>query len=191
MLALIVAAMTFAPFVALSDSPPNVHAPVQLEKGHGYLIVDLKLARDTGTVTIGRLSKTNSRGKRRARTILELGPFSEGRHFYLLSLPEGNYVWSEISVPHYDLPHRVDQTQDERWSFSVQADQLNYAGQLLVREGRSTDRVSIALLNRIASSLTELTAAFPDAFSIYPLRNASMHRDQFIESFLSQSNSPQ
>ncbi len=185
---LIATCVLLAPVASFADTTITAHAPAPLKKRNGYLIVDLDLQRDTGAITIGRWRGSPSASKRKLKTVAELGPLREGRHLYLLSLPEGEYAWSEINIPHYDLPHRVDLSQDERWSFSVRAQQLNYSGQLLVNEDRSSDTASVLLLNRIAYSLDDLRTTFPEAFAAYPLRSAGTYRDTFIETFLTSTD---
>ncbi len=162
-----------------------------MKKNYGYVVVDLNLERDTGKIVIGRLKKTGANRERKAKTAIEIGPFKKGRYFFLFALPEDNYVWTEISVPHYDLPHVVDQLQDERWSFSVQANYLNYAGQIRVNEERSSRRISLGLINRLAASLNELRSAYPEQFRQYPLRSAGIYRDLFVEKYMTKADPQQ
>jgi hypothetical protein len=172
------------PASSKSDDALTINAPQELDKKSGYLLVDLNLERDIGIVVIGSATRLSSSRRNVTKPFIKLGPLSAGRHLYLLSLPEGEYSWSEISVPHYDLPHRVDSSEDSGWRFRVMAGQINYAGQILISKERSSSKVSIALLNRIAYTLDELRAAYAIPFDRYQLHYAGLTRDLFVEEIL-------
>lgn len=158
-----------------------VHAPQQLQRDQGYILLDLNLERKVSEIVIASVSRLRSSRKVRYSGDIVLGPYDPGRHLILLPLREGQYGWRHTSIPHFDLPYRVDKSDDERWRFTVEEDSISYIGQLVVREERGSNSASVSLVNRIAMTGEEIASAFPTEFELYSLRYGGILRDAFFE----------
>ncbi len=160
----------------------------EIGRGYGYLLLDLNLERDVGHIKLHTNTKIKSKSKnRRDRGTIELGPFKAGRHLRLIALPQGEYQWEETNVHHYDLPSYFSTVDDDRWQFSIKALRINYIGQLLVSEERSSRSVAVRLVNRIATSGEEVREKFATEIERYPLNNSGSFRDHFFETWVNRA----
>lgn len=179
-----VSVAVFALIFGLQSTAEEVtYAHRPLQKFEGYLLLDLLLERDVSEIALRPpLSRMTGFGKRSPKD-LKLGPYKEGRHLALIPLKEGWYHWVGTAVPHFDLPFRMDTSDDERWRFSISKQRINYIGQLVVRKERSSDSVSVDLLTRIAATQDSLTTVFANELAQYPLRYGGYPRDRFFEAY--------
>ncbi|MEM8982400.1 MAG: hypothetical protein AAGC71_05200 [Pseudomonadota bacterium] len=148
---------------ALADDVPNLLA------GEGYLLIDA----DIGRKTVGwRLSKE-----------IVVDEIPVGRSLRLIKLKRGTYQWQEISVPHFDLPHRVDLSDDSRWSFTIESNRINYAGTLIVGDVRQRENVNVWYVNRLSEVFARLAETYPDLLASHPLVYSGRYRDDFLEEY--------
>lgn len=157
------------------------HPSEELGRNQGYLLLDLQLERFVSEIVLNAPRKRRRNPNDRHIEVIELGPYGEGRHLLLVPLRVGNYRWARTSVPHFDLPFRLDKSEDDRWRFSIARNRINYVGQLVVRKERATDVLSVVLLNRIAMTRNDIESTFVTELSRYPLRHAGVYRDKFFE----------
>lgn len=103
-----------------------------------------------------------------------------GRDTRLLRLREGNYRWEEIDVPYFDLPHRIDTSDDSRWSFTVERQKINYAGTLIIDETRASDAVGVRFVNRSSEIVARLREKYPEHVETLGVRFAGSYRDDYL-----------
>lgn len=149
---------------AAADAAPE---KFELDYKQGYVVIDTDVRR---TVSDWRLE-----GK------VSMGRLPIGRNIQLIKMRPGSYQWTEISVPHYDLPHNLDLSDDKRWAFKVERHKINYFGTLIVGEDRGSKSVDARLVNRTAEILEMLRDQFPEQTALYDIKYAGTARDDFLE----------
>ena len=140
---------------------------IKLDYKEGYVVIDTDVRR---TVADWRLE-----GK------VSMGELPLGRNLRLMPMKAGSYQWTEISVPYYNLPHALDLSDDQRWSFKVERHKINYFGTLIVAEDRGSDSVDARLVNRAAQVIELLMEQYPEHLALYQLQYAGSKRDDFID----------
>ena len=138
----------------------------ELPLRYGYLVIDTIVGRAT---TNWRLNQS-----------LKFVNLPLGRRTKLIRLPVGNYQWQHIDLPHFDLPHRVDLTDDVRWSFTIKQRQINYVGTLIVNETRGSDSANVRFVNRSSDIVDRLNTQFPMQISRYGLTFSGSYRDDYF-----------
>lgn len=146
----------------------------QLSSRTGWLVLDIAAERRVGSLAFRRAGR---------RWDHRLEPVEPGRTFEVVEIRGGDYQWSEISLPHYDLPFRRVVADDERWRFRVERGAVNYIGQIIVNERRGTDYVDVRLVNRIAADYPELQQRLEPYLKCYPLVYSGAVRDDFLEEY--------
>jgi hypothetical protein len=138
----------------------------ELGKRYGYLVLDTIVGRPA---TNWQLSDG-----------LVIKRLPLGRDTRLLRLREGSYRWEEIDVPYFDLPHRIDTSDDSRWSFTVKRQKINYAGTLIIDETRASDAVGVRFVNRSSEIVARLREKYPDHVAMLGVRFAGSYRDDYL-----------
>ena len=139
----------------------------ELNNRYGYLALDTMVERP---VTNWRLSRS-----------LAIDKVPEGRQLRLIRMRIGKYQWTEINVPYFNLPHRMDLSDDTRWAFEIHPRKINYAGTLVVGEQRSSDSVEVRFLNRTTEVLELLREKFPAQAEVFEVVYSGAARDDFLE----------
>lgn len=156
-----------------------------LKNKHGYLLIDLHVRGTAPSLKFVRLNTGSPRylssdpkpRKRSSGILLELKDKSDG--FYMLSLPEGLYQITRINAPYFNLPFRLDTEYVSKWRFYIRSGKTNYVGKLVFEKERSTDTISVKLINRLAADKSRIDAALVKVSSEAPLVLGTGVRDDF------------
>jgi len=161
-------AMAMVLFVALKlHAAEPYDTESELESRYGYLVIDTIVYRTTSN---WRLDKT---------FVIDRLPI--GRRTILVRLRAGSYHWQEIDVPYFDLPHRVDLADDERWVVTVKKQEINYAGTLIVGESRGSDSVSVRYINRSSEIVELLRENYTEHLQKYGITYSGRIPDKFFQ----------
>ena len=162
---------------------PNQAKP--LSKGQGYLLVKMDVTAVAPSLTVDRLKNegelyldTNeSRTFEDEEFTVALKGVEKG--FYLIRLPAGLYQITQVNVPYFNLPFKLDTSKNTAWRFGIAEGQTNYIGTLFVDKERSSELVNVALYNRYATDKQTISADYPTLLSSASLRNGIGVRDDF------------
>jgi hypothetical protein len=156
-------------FAAEAKMSRLIDGAPELKKGQGYLLIKLDVAVDNARMVIerDRLDLTS-----------ELKARPDG--FLLIRMPSGKYYVDEVQVPYFNLPYRVDTSDDPRWAFTIEPNTINYLGELIIKKPRTRSRVSSQIRNRSALHADEFCSKYSEACVAYPFRFAANYRDDFI-----------
>lgn len=151
---------------------PNNPSP--LGRKEGYLLIDLQSQNPRILLKVRRMTKKAKQipGRHHNRLIskeitLSLNNLDAG--LYLATMSAGSYQITEVSVPFYDLPFRLDVSEKKRWQFKVEAKKINYLGHLYVNNERSVEDVEIKLSNQFATNYDNIYAQVILAYEELPL----------------------
>ena len=137
-----------------------------LPASHGYLLIDSDIGRKTTDWVLN--------------DDLVVDELPLGRTLRLLKLEKGRYQWQRISVPYFDLPHRLDLSDDSRWGFRITSGRVNYVGTLIVDEVRATDNVDVRFVNRLSEVVERFQKEYPVEAAEYELVYSGLQRDDYL-----------
>lgn len=149
----------------------EIRPSIELSRKQGLLILDLDIKATVSEISFNK-------GK------LKLGPYQPGRYIELIPVEKGSYQLSTVAAPHYDLPFRLNFHKYPNLRFNVEAQHLNYFGQIILAQSRSSDSLNIRVENRLASSTAAIKEKSADLLNFYPLHYAGLHQDHFFQRFL-------
>lgn len=168
--------------VGCASAPPVPVAPGPFEplaEGEGYLIVQV----DT-RVGIERLEASD-------RVLAQDLP--PGEHLWLVRMKAGRYRWSKVRFLPQSAATRTVQTRDlevfdqREFEFDVEAGQVNYPGEILVRVGDEDEGLdsgfSLRSRNRAAMAIRGLRKTHPELIDALPLRYAGTRDDEFLKAY--------
>lgn len=146
-----------------------------LSYSKGLLVLDMVVKRPVSSLEFKKVKSS--------RRSIKLGAFGVGRVLKAVEVNRGEYQWSEIELPYYDLPFRRVVADDKRWRFHIKPGAVNYVGQIIVGEHRGTDYVDVRLVNRIATEYPEIQQTLKPDLDCYPLVYSGAGRDDFLKEY--------
>jgi hypothetical protein len=97
-----------------------------------------------------------------------------------INLPEGLYQITQVDVPHFDLPYKINTNNQDVWRFRVHRNKINYIGTMKVSPIRSKNTVDTVWLNQFATHLVALQTIVADADIGLPIVHGAGYRDPFF-----------
>lgn len=71
--------------------------------------------------------------------------------FYFIPMFSGIYQVTRVNAPFYDLPYWLDTENQADWRFSIEANKVNFAGEIYIAKERGTRVIDVHLFNRFAT----------------------------------------
>ena len=182
--------------IAIALPPPAYSADValhtletlpELRRSSGYVLIGVDAGDTDSFLKIKRLDSRADRSEPlRSKFAVDDPAFrvnlaGKETGFYFMMLPVGFYQITEVSYPYYDLPFRLSTNKEREWRFFVAAEQVNYAGQLIVARERSESTLDVNLINRLAADYSTITERYGDLLTRFPLASGVGLRDDFLE----------
>lgn len=124
-------------------------------------------------------------------------PVERGKHLFLVRARAGRYSWTGVQTPG---PHgsRLRYTisgksylRPEELDFEVKAGFINYAGDLIIRETRKSYNeywMNFRNRNHAAMAIRLLQQKYPALLERFPVRNASLSGDTFLDFYQSEKD---
>lgn len=106
--------------------------------------------------------------------------FSGRTNMVSINLPEGLYQITQVEVPHFDLPYKIDTNNQDVWRFRVNRNKINYIGTMKVSPIRSKNTVDTVWINQFATHLQALQTIVADADIGLPIVHGAGYRDPFF-----------
>lgn len=156
-----------------------------LKKGHGYLLVKMDVTGVAPSLTVDGLSNEgalyldSSEARKYEDDEFTIALKDVAKGFYLLSLPAGLYQVTQVNVPYFNLPFKLDTSKNTAWRFGIAEGKTNYIGTLFVDKERSSELVNVALYNRIATDFETIKTNYSALLVNAELRNGIGVRDDF------------
>ncbi len=185
-----------------SYTPISIAAPVRLnlervdsisplKSDQGYLLINLKVSSSSPSIEFYRLNvgdqtylRANQKFKKNSKKfILDLKNKSAG--YYFCKLSPGLYQITNVNVPYFDFPFKLNTDNARAWRFSIVEGKVNYIGKLEIDKERSSKNVNIKLLNRIATELDTISTVIEKLSPKVYLRSGTGVRDDFYDAFSS------
>lgn len=170
----LISSALIASFSAASEPPP----PWKGNKGAGFLLIYADVTNEYATMHVQRISSPGS-----PEIEIKLSGHGENR-WIRKALKAGRYQVTSIKVPYFDLPFRLDTTEDQSWAFRVHGSSSNYFGTVSINRERTRNSVDIHRSNRLASQIQELRTYIGENRENYPLTTSFSYRDDFIDTLL-------
>ena len=156
----------------------------KLSSSEGFLLLKLNVESEAASIhyakmkvnRTGYLQPGDSSAYQREKK-LSLSGLAAG--YYLVPLKQGIYQITRIGAPFYQLPYYLSLDSIKAWRFSVEAEHLNYAGELVVEKERGLKHINVDLLNRFAADQAELNLLLAKLSTSYPLLLSPGYRDDF------------
>ncbi len=157
-----------------------------LKEGEGYLMVHINVE---GTAPFIEFSKLKTKHKSFIKKKKQ--SYSEDYRISLKNIPQGlyfipmlsgTYQVTKVNTPFYNLPYWIPTENDVRWRFSIDANAVNFIGELFIAKERGTKEVNAELINRFATLHEEIQNAvneLPPSFTSTIKINAG-YRDDFL-----------
>jgi hypothetical protein len=113
----------------------------------------------------------------------------EGRHAWMVRVPEGRYRWKRIEVGSSPRNRSIYMLEsDEELSFEAVAGKINYPGELVIRPGPRSQwgGKTLVVRNRNHSALVvrELRGSYDSILRSFPLHYAGFSGDRFLEYYM-------
>jgi len=161
-------------------SNSSSESPYRLKKKQGLLLIKLDVEVDSAKMLVSGFSRS-------ARPVtLDLKPDELG--YMAIKIASGTYKVTEIQVPYFDLPYRVDLSGDRRWQFVIKPRQTNYLGEITVSKLRTKGTIDFRIHNRIAVDYQDYCQLNSGTCNTYPFRFAARYRDDFLAHYLGRDN---
>lgn len=149
----------------------------KLGPNEGFLMVDVDT---TSRISAVRIKKLDS-----VLDAAVLPHVDIGRTQQLFIVEAGEYVWDELDLTTSSMRARYALGKDPEYHFRVEAGQINYPGDLIVRP-RTLEQTSFHLSNRALPLLDWLESQHPSLYRDYPFRYSGRYPDPFPEFYRSQ-----
>ncbi|WP_250459059.1 hypothetical protein [Microbulbifer litoralis] len=164
--------------------------PPELGSGQGYLLVHVDAGGSAPSLEFARIRRAGSEPLEVDEPVrfaakadkLSLKGLEPG--FYLLPLRAGQYQFTRVNAPYYDLPYWMGTDLAANWRFVIEEGRTNYIGDVEIRKERASNSVDTNLLNRIAIRKPEIEAAMPDLLIDCPLSFNAGYRDDFFRALI-------
>ena len=175
-------------------TPIKVENAKPLKKDQGYLLVKMDVEGVAPSLTVDRLRNKGgsfldeNESVRLLDEIFTIKLKDVGKGFYIMNLKAGLYQVTSVNVPYFNLPFRLDTSEEVTWRFSIHEGKTNYIGTLFVDKERSSQLVNVALFNRIATDKGTIETKFSGLLSQAALRNGTGVRDDFTQLLESANN---
>lgn len=181
----IVAALHIALVFALWLGSPTVGAVSKVDPGEvprlepdeGFLVVNVDTTSRISSVRIQKL------GSVLAAAVLP--HIDIGRTQQVFVVEAGEYAWDELDLTTNVMRARYLLGKDAEYHFRVEAGQINYPGDLIVRP-RTLEQTSFHLSNRALPVIDWLESQHPSLYRDYPFRYSGRYPDPFPEFYRSQ-----
>ena len=157
-----------------AEEPIYKNFEKELPKRHGYLLVDTEVER---LVSAWELNSDR---------VAPVRP-PIGRRLMLKALRPGEYAWESISIPHFNLPHKL-KLEQSRWRFTIRSGVINYAGTLFVGERRGRKTLDVRMINRSTEVWALLNTQHPKVLKKYGFEYNGEYPDHFVDEYLTLSN---
>jgi len=165
---------------ACAGAPPAIVVPGAfdpLEPGVGFLVVQIDS--DLGVERI------------QAGGIVMAQDLHAGRHIWLVRMKEGPYRWTDVRLVAAQSrdatirPEAITVKNEREFVFEVEAGQLNYPGEIVIRM-RDPDRgiaagVTVRNRNHSAMALRKLMKTHSELVAAHPARYAGWSGDEFLQ----------
>lgn len=169
---------------SLSDIP-------ELRSKQGYLLIDLDINQTKPSLKLKRLTRNtdyleqyNPQENTQRKHTLRIENNINGMH--VVALAKGIYQITQLNVPYFNLPYRLDTDNKRQWRFRIEEGKINYIGKLSIAKERSTSNIDAKLINRLASDMQHIN----DTVSLFPeklsLGSGMGYRDDFLDSLLTE-----
>lgn len=163
----------------------------ELSGSQGYLLIDLNLGGVAPSFIFAKVrsNKTNAKDVKlkssQLKDFTSIGLKNKSNGLYVIALKSGLYQISQVNVPFYDLPFRYETDNRREWRFRIESGKVNYIGQLLVEGERHVDKVTVRLLNRIATDKVRIERELSKIPFAYSLVSSPGVRDDFYSELVS------
>ncbi|MEM6638329.1 MAG: hypothetical protein AAF610_00365 [Pseudomonadota bacterium] len=174
------------------DSEVAIFSPgqaIELDGDEGLALFELVIDGTAPSMNVARLSHRKSTPpphdepvsrKRSSVVRLDQAP----TEWVVLRLREGWYQITEVDAPFFELPYRLDTSDDPLWRFCVVPGKTAYAGRLFIAKERRTDFVEVTLESRIAFQFETLQAHRDDWFGDANLIYGRAIPDPYVDTLL-------
>lgn len=105
-----------------------------------------------------------------------------------MNLPEGLYQITQVDVPHFDLPYKINTNNRDVWRFRVSRDKVNYIGTMKVSPIRSKNTVDTVWLNQFATHFASLQTLLTNSAITLPIVHGAGYRDPFFAALEGSNN---
>ena len=92
----------------------------------------------------------------------------------------GNYQITNVNAPFYDLPFSLTTRNRASWRFAIEADKINFIGEISIAKARATNTIDVNLHPRIAVHYQRIGHELAELLTRYPLVSNLGYRDQFL-----------
>lgn len=155
--------------------------PIELAEDEGLLIVQVDTHSSLLRLVLSRAQISDT--------------IEPGKHLFLVRARAGQYSWTGVQTAgprvnriRYTLS-RKSYPRPEELDFEVKAGFINYAGDLIIRETRKAHGeywVAFRNRNHSAMAIRLLQQKYPALLERYPVRNASLSGDTFLDFYQSE-----
>jgi hypothetical protein len=155
--------------------------------GMGAIYLDVKqdnvsiIVREITRSSLSKASEAKDNSKLRFKNDGIRLDLSGKQDAVFINLAEGTYQITEVNVPHFDLPFRIDTDNRDVWRFNIKRDQVNYIGTLKIEGVRSKNAVNTNLLNQFATHLGDLQTRLIESSIGWPIGHGVAYDDPFFD----------
>lgn len=156
----------------------------ELEREQGYLLLYVNADGVAPSIEFSRI-----RGKKPLSELTETLKFDRDYQIsfkdkpaglYLVPMFAGNYQITNVNAPFYDLPFSLTTRNRASWRFAIEADKINFIGEISIAKARATNTIDVNLHPRIAVHYQRIGQELAELLTRYPLVSNLGYRDQFL-----------
>lgn len=156
-----------------------------LAKKQGYLLVyvnvdgvapSIEFSKVKTTKTDVIVGEANGYSKDYRLDLKQLKP-----GFYLVPMFSGIYQITRVNAPFYDLPYWLGTGNKAKWRFAIEANKVNFIGEIFIAKERGTNNIDVHLLNRVAKYYPEIKQQLAMLAEPLPLALKMGYQDPFLQ----------